>query len=155
MQLVICAILLEQGVNASWVSIHMKRGLQFNCTFCSNKFVQFCFHWNSLMLLQNWVGEGGVQSTLFCIFSDCYFISSSNKLKLCHTIKQLYVNNIMPKHGNNAFQKKNYNQFKTGTFSVECAPCMGTLSMSMGYTWPVNKKLGCMHCIMFTLSHIK
>jgi len=26
---------------------------------------------------------------------------------------------------------------------------LGTLDMSMGYTWPVNKKLGCMHCITF------
>jgi len=25
-----------------------------------------------------------------------------------------------------------------------------TLDMSMGHTWPVNKKWGCMHCIMFT-----
>jgi len=28
----------------------------------------------------------------------------------------------MPKHKNNALQKKFYNQFKKGTFSVECAP---------------------------------
>jgi len=36
--------------------------------------------------------EGGVQSTFFCIFNHCYFISSPNKLKicLCHTIRQLY-----------------------------------------------------------------
>ena len=26
----------------------------------------------------------------------------------------------------------------------------GTFDMSMGCTWPVNKRLGCMHCIMFT-----
>jgi len=71
------------------------------------------------------VGEGGVQSPLFCIFNHCYFISSPNKLKICHTMKQLYIHNIMPKHENNAFQKKFYNQFKKGTFFVECAPCMG------------------------------
>jgi len=96
------------------------------------------------------VGEGGVQSTHFCIFNSCYFISSPNKLKICHTIKQLCTHNIVPKHENNALQKQFYNQFEKGTFSVECAPCMGTLGMSMGYTWPINKKLGFMHCIMFT-----
>jgi len=31
----------------------------------------------------------------------------------------------MPKHENIAFQKKIYYQFKKGTFSVECATCMG------------------------------
>ena len=54
-----------------------------------------------------------------------YFISSPNKLKICHTIKQLYIHNIMPKHENNTLQKKFYNQFKKSTFSVEDAPCMG------------------------------
>jgi len=44
------------------------------------------------------IGEGGVQSTLFSIFNQCYLISSPNKLKMCHTIKQLYIRNIMPKH---------------------------------------------------------
>ena len=38
----------------------------------------------------------------------------------------------MPK--NNAPQKKIYNHFKKGTFSVECAHAWGTLDMSMGYT---------------------
>jgi len=69
--------------------------------------------------------QGGVQSTLFCIFDHCYSISSPNKLKICHTIKQLYLHNIMPKHENNAFQKKFYNEFKKSTFSIECAPCLG------------------------------
>jgi len=96
------------------------------------------------------LGESGVQSTLFCILNHCYFISSPNKLKICHTIKQLYIHNIMPQHENNALQKKICNQFKNGTFSVECAHAWGTLDMSMVYTWLVNKKLGCMHCIMFT-----
>ena len=67
--------------------------------------------------------EGGVQSTLFCIFNHCYFNSSPNKLKICHTIKQLYIQNIMQQHENNAIQKKIYNQFEKGTFFVECAPC--------------------------------
>jgi len=40
----------------------------------------------------------------------------------------------MPKHENNAFQKTIYNQFKKGTFSVECAHAWGILDMSMGYT---------------------
>ena len=30
----------------------------------------------------------------------------------------------MPKHENNAFQKKFYNQFKKSASSVECAPFM-------------------------------
>jgi len=38
----------------------------------------------------------------------------------------------MPKHENNALQKKFYNQFEKGTFSVECVPCMG-------YIWPVKQ----------------
>jgi len=55
------------------------------------------------------LGEGGVQSTLFCIFNHCYFSSSPKKLKICHRIKQPYTQNIMTKHENNAFQKKFYN----------------------------------------------
>jgi len=113
--------------------------VHFSRTLSNNG--NFCFYT---------VREGGVQSTLFCIFNHCYFISSQNKLKICHTIKQLYIHNIMPKHENNSLQKKFYNQFKKGTFSVECAHAWGTLDMSMGYTWPVNKKLGCIQCIMFT-----
>jgi len=73
---------------------------------------------------QKAIGEDGVQSTLFCIFDHCYFVSSPNKLKICHTVKQLYIHNIMPKHENNALQKKFYHQFKKSTFSVECAPYM-------------------------------
>jgi len=38
----------------------------------------------------------------------------------------------MPKHENNALQKKFYNRFKKGAL-------WGTLDMSMGYTWPVKK----------------
>jgi len=79
------------------------------------------------------VGEGWVRSILFCIFDHCYFISSPNKLKIYHTIKQLYIHNIMPKHENNALQKKFYNQFKKSNFSVE-PHAWGTLDMSMGYT---------------------
>jgi len=48
-------------------------------------------------------------------------------------MKQLYIH-IMPKHEHNALQKKFYNQFKEGTFSVECAPGMGHTHMSMGWT---------------------
>jgi len=32
------------------------------------------------------------------------------------------------------FRKKIYNQFKKGTFSVECPRAWGTLDMSTGYT---------------------
>ena len=53
-----------------------------------------------------YLGEGAVQSTLFCIFNHCHFISSPSKLKICHTIKKLYVHNIMPKHENDVLQKK-------------------------------------------------
>ena len=66
------------------------------------------------------VAEGGVQPTFFCFFNHCYFNSSPNKLKICQTVKQLYIYNIMPKHENNALQKKIYNQFEKGTFSVSC-----------------------------------
>jgi len=64
-------------------------------------------------------GKGGVQSTLSYIFKDCYFISSPNKLKICHTIKQLCIHNIMTKHENNAIQKKICNQFKKSTLRVK------------------------------------
>ena len=69
--------------------------------------------------------EGGYSRHTFCIFNRCYFISSTNKLKICYTIKQLYIHNIMPKHENNALQKNFYDQFKKGTFSV---------CISIGYT---------------------
>ena len=71
--------------------------------------------WWHLFVL-NKMGKVEVLSTLFCIFNNYYFISSPNKLKICYAIKQLYVHNIMPKHENNALQKKFYNQFKKGTF---------------------------------------
>ena len=71
------------------------------------------------------VGEDGIQSTLKCIFNDCYFISRLNNLKISHTIKQLYIHNLMPKHENNTLHKKFYNQYKKGTFAVESAPRMG------------------------------
>jgi len=89
------------------------------------------------------VGEGGVRSKLFCIFNRCYFISSTNKLKICHTIKQLYIQNIMPKHENNALQKNFYNQFKKG------APCVGHTRHEHGVHLTGQKKLSCMHCTMF------
>jgi len=53
--------------------------------------------WWHLFVLDK-IGEGGVLSTLFCIFNNCYFISSLNKLQICHAIKQLYIHNIMSKH---------------------------------------------------------
>jgi len=42
------------------------------------------------------------------------------------------IHSIMPKHENNALQKKFYNQFKKGTFSVVCAPSLGR--HERGYT---------------------
>ena len=68
-------------------------------------------------------GRWGAVDT-FCILNHCSFISSPNKLKFCHTINQLYIQNIMPKHENNAIQKKMYNQFKKDIFFVECAQFM-------------------------------
>jgi len=62
------------------------------------------------------IGEGEVQMTLFCIFNHCYFISSPNKLKICHTIKQLYIHNTMPKHENTALHKNFTINFKRVLF---------------------------------------
>ena len=104
--------------------------------------------WSELWLSK--VGEGGVQSTLFCIFNHCYFNSSPNKLKICHTIKQFYIDNIMPKHENNALQKNFYNQFEKDVECVKCAPCLGHTRHEHGVHLTVNRKLGCMYCIMFT-----
>ena len=96
-----------------------------------------------------------MQSTLFCIFDHCYFISSPNKLKICHTMKQRHIHNIMPKQESNTLQKKFYNQFEKGTFSVECAPCMGHTRHEHGVHLTGQKKLGCMHCIMFMWYHVQ
>jgi len=74
------------------------------------------------------MGKVGYSRHFFCIFNHCYFNLSPKKLKICHTIKQLYIHNIVPKYENNALHKKFYNRFKKGTFSVECAPCMLTAS---------------------------
>jgi len=86
-------------------------------------------------------GRWGTVDT-FLHFQPLLLYFKSKQAQICHTIKQLYIHNIMSKHENNAFQKKFYNQFQKSTFSVECAPCMG-------HTWSVNQKLGYMHCIMF------
>jgi len=83
----------------------------------------------------NRIGEDGVQSTLFCIFNHCYFISTPNKLKIWHPIKQLLIHNIMAKHENNALQKKKlYSQLKKVLFLSNVPHAWGTLDMSMGYT---------------------
>jgi len=84
------------------------------------------------------VGEGGVQSTLICIFNHCYFISSPNKLKICHTIKQLYIHNIMVKHPKMTFRKNFTINLKRVLFLSSVCHAWGALDMSMGYTWPVN-----------------
>jgi len=70
------------------------------------------------------LGESGVQLTLFYIFNHCYFISRTNKLKICHKIKQLYIHNIMPKYKNNAFHKKFYNKLKKVLFLIDEAGLM-------------------------------
>ena len=106
-------------------------------------------------ILLHYTGEGGVKSTLFCILNHCYFISSPNKFKICHTIKQLYIHNIMPKHENNALQKKIYDQFKKGTFSVECAPCMGRTRHERGVHLIGQWKVG-LHALhnVHVISHV-
>jgi len=76
--------------------------------------------------------EGGVQSTFFCIFNHYHFISCPNKLKICHIITQLYIQNIMQKHQNNALQKEFHNQFKQVLFLSNKPHARGTLDMSMG-----------------------
>jgi len=81
------------------------------------------------VLPPHYEGEGGVQSTFFCIFNHCYFISSPNKLKICHTIKQqLSIHNIMPKHENNALQKKITINLKRVLFLSNVPHDWGTLS---------------------------
>jgi len=65
-------------------------------------------------------------------------------------MKQLYMHNIMPKHENNVLQKNFTINFKRLLFLSNVPHAWGTLDMSMGYTWPVNKKLVSMHCITLT-----
>jgi len=44
------------------------------------------------------------------------------------------MHNIMPKHENNALQKKLYNKFKRVVFLSSVPQACGTLNMSMGCT---------------------
>ena len=134
------AIGFEQDFQTSW-----DLGIEDECKIAAPSQSQDYPSKHCYVLSEVYSREGWLQSTLFCIFNHCYFISSPSKLKTCHAIKQLYIHDIMQKYENNAFQKKFYNQFKQGTFSVECAPCIWAIK-----SWQVNKKLGCMHCIMFT-----
>jgi len=55
-------------------------------------------------------------------------------LKICHTIKQLYIHNIMPKHENNALQKNFTINLKKELFLSNVPLAWGTLDMIMGYT---------------------
>jgi len=80
------------------------------------------------------VGEGGVQSALFYIFNHCYFVSSPNKLKICHTMKKLYIHNIMPNMKTKPIRKSFTISLKK-VLSLSSVPhSWGTLDMSMGYT---------------------
>jgi len=101
----------------------------------------------SLVRYNKIAGESWVQSRLFCIFDHCYFISSPNKLKICHTIKQLYIQNIIRKHENNALQKNFYNPFKKGSFSAKCAPCPGHTRHEHGVHLTGQGKVGLDGCI--------
>ena len=49
--------------------------------------------------------ERWVTVDAFWISNHCYFIPCPNKHKICHIIKQLYIENITPKQENNALQK--------------------------------------------------
>ena len=70
--------------------------------------------------------EGGVQSTFFCIFNHYHFISCPNKLKICHIIKQLYIENITPKQENKALQKNFLQSISKGYFFCRVChmPCL-------------------------------
>jgi len=81
---------------------------------------EFALKFLTVLSMGRW---GTVDSFLHFQLLLLYF--KTKQVKICHTIKQLCIHNIMPKHENNALQKKFYNQFKKGTFSVECAPCLG------------------------------
>jgi len=70
------------------------------------------------------LGKVGYGWCFFAFPTTATFNSSPNKLNklnFCHTIKQLFIHNSMPKYSDNALQKKFCNQFEKGTFSVECA----------------------------------
>jgi len=108
--------------------------------------IMYCFlgkGYAYTFLVKNICREGGVQSTLFCIFNHCYFISCLNKLKICHTIKQLYIHNIMPKHENNALHKKLYSQFEKGTFSVQYVPGIGHTRHEHGVHRSIKSWVAC------------
>ena len=136
----------HQGSHKCWLEIPL-RWVQN-----SQNFPRFC--------TKQYVGECGLQSTLFCIFNHSYFISSPNKLKICHTMKQLlkichtmkqllhtmkqlYIHNIMPKHESNVLQKNFTTNLKRVLFCWMCTmPGVHSTWALGGYTWPFNKKLG-------------
>ena len=77
-----------------------------------------------------------------------YFKSKQDQ-KLSHNKANLYTQ-YHAKHKNNAFQKKFTAILKRVLFLSNAPHAWCILDLSMGYTSPVNKKSGYMHCIMFT-----
>jgi len=61
----------------------------------------------------------------------------------------------MRKYENNALQIKFYKQLKRTLFLSSVRHNSGTLDMSIGYTRPINEKLGCMHCIVHMIFNKK
>jgi len=80
--------------------------------------------------------EGGVQSTLFLHFQPLllYFMSKQAQ-NLSHNKAALYrLQNNMPKHQNNALQKKVTINLKRVLFLLSVPHAWDTLDMSTGYT---------------------
>jgi len=86
--------------NHSKLSEQLNQKIQTRCQLCP-KVIYMFKNFITLSIRGTW----GIVDT-FLHFHHCYFISSPNRLKLCCTVKQLYMHNIMPKHENNALQKK-------------------------------------------------
>ena len=94
-------------------------------------------------------GRWGTIDTFLHFRPLLLYFKSKQAQNLSHNKATLYTQYHSKTSKNNALQKKLYNQFKKGTFSVECAPCMVRNRHEHGVHLTGQKKLGCMHCIMF------
>ena len=54
------------------------------------------------------VGKVGYSRHFFAFSTTATLFQVQTSSKICHTIKQLCIHNVMPKHENNALQKKIY-----------------------------------------------
>jgi len=96
------------------------------------------------------VGEGGVQSTLLCIHTLLLYFKFKQAQNLRHN-KAILLYTISCRNMKTTLFRKNFTiNLKRILFLSNVPHAWGTLDMSVGYTSPVNKKLGCMHWIMFT-----